>query len=94
MPAETPEPAVSAAPLLPAVAYPDNPKLQISSRFKALQKESKYIVGWLTVNNLLDEPVVQKDNVYFLTRDAKGKENVNGALFLDAAVSVKPGPIR
>lgn len=61
VPAETPEPAATAAPgptavpVLPAAAYPDNPKPQISSRFKALQKESKYIVGWLTVNNPLSK---------------------------------------
>ena len=97
-PIETPDPAAADVPVLtdlpvlPAIAYPDNPNLQISSRFKALQKESKYIVGWLTLDKLLDEPVVQKDNVYFLTRDAKGKENVNGALFLDAAVSLKTRP--
>ena len=100
LPIATPGPTVPASPAptqtplarLPSVSYPDNPKLQISSRFKALQKESKYIVGWLTVNSLLDEPVVQKDNEYFLTRDAKGKENVNGALFLDVAVSLKTRP--
>ena len=100
VPIATPGPTIPASPAptqtpaarLPSASYPDNPKLQISSRFKALQKESKYIVGWLTVNHLLDEPVVQKDNEYFLTRDAKGKENVNGALFLDAAVSLKTRP--
>ena len=100
VPVATPGPTVPASPAptqtplarLPSVSYPDNPKLQISSRFKALQKQSKYIVGWLTVNSLLDEPVVQKDNEYFLTRDAKGKENVNGALFLDVAVSLKTRP--
>ncbi len=97
-PTETPEPAASdapsptSAPVLPAMAYPNNPKLQITSRFKALQKESKYIIGWLTLDKLLDEPVVQKDNVYFLTRDARGKENVNGALFLDSMVSLKTRP--
>ena len=88
----SPAPSQTPAARLPSVSYPDNPKLQISSRFKALQKESKYIVGWLTLGSLLDEPVVQKDNEYFLTRDAKGKENVNGALFLDASVSLKTRP--
>lgn len=100
LPAATPGPTATASPVptqtplarLPSVSYPDNPKLQISNRFKALQKESKYIVGWLTLGSLLDEPVVQKDNEYFLTRDAKGKENVNGALFLDVAVSLKTRP--
>ena len=99
-PSPTPGPTIPASPAptqtplarLPGVSYPDNPKLQISSRFKALQKESKYIVGWLTLGSLLDEPVVQKDNEYFLKRDAKGKENVNGALFLDVAVSLKTRP--
>lgn len=90
--AATPLPAQTPGTSLPSLAYPNNPKMQISSRFKVLRKESKYIVGWLTVSSILDEPMVQRDNEYYLTHDAKGKENVNGALFLDAAISLKTRP--
>lgn len=91
-PTASPVPTQSPIPRLPAAAYPNNPKAEISSRFRKLRKESKYIVGWLTINRLLDEPVVQRDNVYFLDHDAKGKENVNGALFLDSGIPLKSRP--
>lgn len=65
---------------LPAVNYPGG--LQVSARIRTLRKKSEYIIGWLTVDTL-DEPVVQKDNVFFLDHDAAGRRNSNGAVFLD-----------
>ena len=84
----TPEPVAR----LPVTGYPGNPDLQISNRFKHLRKESKYIVGWLTIDRLIDEAVVQRDNVYYLNHDIYGKENVNGALFMDIAVNLNKQP--
>jgi len=72
--------------------YPDNPNLIVGSRFKALRKESKYIVGWLSINKMLDEAVVQRDNEYYLDHDAMGNTNVNGALFLDSTIELKVRP--
>ena len=70
----TPSPTVSQAASTPApvamlgaVSYPNNPNLKINSRFKALRKENKDIVGWLSIANLLDEPVVQRDAVYYFS---------------------------
>ena len=82
-PAPAPEPA---SVLLPDVSYPEG--TEISNRFKKLRKKSKYIVGWITMNNL-DEPVVQKNNTYFLNHDAMGGKNSNGAIFLDENISLK-----
>ena len=65
---------------LPAVNYPGG--LQVSNRIRALRKKSEYIIGWLTVDTL-DEPVVQKDNEFFLNHDAEGRRNSNGAIFMD-----------
>ncbi|MBR6186530.1 MAG: sortase [Clostridia bacterium] len=79
-------------PKLDPLPYPDNEGLEISSRFKALQRESKYIVGWLNVNRLVDEPVMQRNNVFYLNHDVNGKTNVNGALFLDASANLKTRP--
>ena len=92
--APTPEAQAQAEPeptpeLLPVIEYPAG--TEISNRFRKLRKQSKYIVGWITMNNL-DEPVVQKDNKYFLTRDAMGKKNSNGAIFLDGDTSLKTRP--
>ena len=91
-PAKTPAPTISPVPRLEAMAYPNNPTLTISSRFKALRRESKYIVGWLNMGKLLDEPVMQRDDTFYLTHDAAGKDNVNGAIFLEASIGIKNRP--
>ena len=71
--------------------YPNNPNLQVSERFKALRRKSGYIMGWLKLDGV-DEPVVQKDNSFFLTHDAMGKKNINGAIFLDQSISLLTRP--
>lgn len=65
---------------LPAVPYPNG--LQVNPRIRKLRKKSEYIIGWITADTL-DEPVVQKNNTFFLDHDATGKRNVNGAIFMD-----------
>ncbi len=96
--AETPLPADTVLPdsnadatILPAVQYPANPELKISERFRKLRKKGKYIVGWIRFDEV-DEPVAQKDNSYFLKRDATGKKNSNGAIFLDSGISLRTRP--
>ena len=49
-------------------------------------------MGWLTVNTLLDEPVVQRDETFYMTHDALGGKNVNGAIFLDSGISLATRP--
>ena len=104
---ETPAPAVTAVPvtaapaavetpapasvLLPEVPYPDNPHAVISGRFRDLRKKGRYITGWLRMADV-DEPVVLKDNTYFLDHDAEGKKNVNGAIFMDSSVRLETRP--
>ena len=87
-----PAPSPSAVPRLNAAAYPDNPRLQISSRFKALRKENKDIVGWLSLGGLLEEAIVQRDESFYMDHDALGKKNVNGAIFLDSGISLTTRP--
>ena len=76
---------------LPAVSYPDNPNLTVNARFANLRKKSGYIIGWITIDKV-DEPVVYRDNTFFLTHDALGKKNANGALFLDQGISLLTRP--
>ena len=76
---------------LEAVSYPDNPKWKVSERFRKLRKKGKYIIGWLSFDEV-DEAVCQKDNTYFLNHDATGKRNRNGAIFLDSGVSLMTRP--
>ena len=87
--AQTPAPAAqaSAAPagadeLWPTV-YPDNPKLKVSAVFDELQAQNRDIVAWLKLEGELEEPVVQRDNVYYLTHNALCQKSITGALFLD-----------
>ena len=56
-----------------------------------LRRKGKYITGWLRMDSV-DEPVTLKDNSYFLTRDATGKKNVNGAIFMDAGTRLETRP--
>lgn len=77
---------------LSAVPYPENNPPIIRERFIRLRKKSEYIAGWLQAGNIIDQAVVQKDNSYFLNRDATGKKNPNGALFLDESISLRTRP--
>lgn len=74
--------AASAAELWPTV-YPDNPKLKVSAVFDELQAQNRDIIAWLKLDGELDEPVVQRDNVYYLTHNALKQKSITGALFLD-----------
>ncbi len=89
---EAPLPASAADDgILRPVPYPDNPKLEISGRFRSLRKKSKYIVGWISFDQV-DEAVAQKDNTFFLNHDALGKRNSNGSIFLDEDIRLITQP--
>lgn len=87
--------SASAAPTpqtLPVQRYPNNPYAVASSRFVKLQRQNKDIIGWLTIDGMLDEAVVQRDNSYYLARDYRGYHNVNGAIFLDESTDLLKRP--
>ncbi len=63
--------------------YPDNPRLTVSSVFDELQERNRDIVAWIKIDGELEEPVVQRDNEFYLTHNALQQESVTGALFLD-----------
>ena len=102
----TPEPAplptaaiantVTAAPVtatvLPTVQYPNNPDGIIRKRFVKIRQQNSDIIGWLTIPDLLDEAVVQRDNQYYLRRDYRGYHNVNGAIFLEELSNLSTRP--
>ena len=74
---------------LPAVEYPNG--YEMMDRIKELRKKSEYIIGWITMDDL-DEPVVHKDNTFFLDHDAMGKKNGNGAIFMDQNANLLTRP--
>ena len=83
---------VATSSVLQKVAYPSNPYGIISSRFDRIRRQNADIVGWLTIEGMLDEAVVQRDNSYYLKRDYKGYHNANGAIFLDEDCSLASRP--
>ena len=104
VPQETPAPVVTPTPSttpqatatppikLEAVRYPGNYYANISSRFQKIRRQNKDIIGWLTIDDLIDEAVVQRDNEYYLDRDYRGYHNVNGAIFLDESCDLSTRP--
>jgi len=90
VPAITPIPADPSR--LPAVYYPGNASARVRERFATLQRQNADIIGWLRIDDMLDEPVVQRDNEYYLRRDYRGYHNVNGAIFLDEDVKLRTRP--
>ncbi len=89
---ETAAPAAAQPDTLPAVYYPDNPYAAVSSRLKKIRRQNADIVGWLTIPDMLDEAVVQRNNAYYLKRDYRGYHNVNGAIFLDETCRLSTRP--
>lgn len=80
----------AAAPL--GIGYPDNPYLMISDRFAKLKKKNTDIIGWITVPGQMDEPVVQRDDEYYMKHDYKNLHNANGAIFLTQECSLNRRP--
>lgn len=72
--------------------YPNNPFLRINERFQKLRRRNSDIVGWVTIDELLDEAVVQRDNSYYLRRDYLGYHNTNGAIFLEESIGLRSRP--
>ena len=52
-------------------------------KFKSLLRTNKDVIGWLTIQDVLDLPVVYRDNTYYLRRDIHKKRSSAGTLFLD-----------
>ncbi len=88
MPTVSPTPAT----MLSAIPYPDNPYGVVRSRFQKIRRQNSDIIGWLTIPDLIDEAVVQRDNTYYMNRDYRGYHNVNGAIFLEQTCNLSTRP--
>ena len=92
-----PKAAAENSPAAPTAApkvsgWPGNPSMTVSANLKKLQKQNKDIIGWLSIPDMLEQAVVQRDNTYYLKRDSLGYHNANGALFLEEGISLKTRP--
>lgn len=100
----TPEPTAEPQPLQTAQTddflsawpsrYPGNEQMRIQERFTPLRQQNREVVGWLSIEGVLDEPVFQRDNSYYLTHDATGAKNPTGALFLDENCNLRTVPMQ
>lgn len=72
--------------------YPTNRSLRISPVFYQLQQQNKDIIGWLKIDGVVEEAVVQRDNEYYLTHNALKQRSLTGALFLDENCSLNTVP--
>lgn len=89
---QTPLATATPAEWLAAMPYPGNHYPVISSRFQKIRRQNEDIIGWLTIEEIVDEAVVQRDNSYYLKRDYRGYHNVNGAIFLDESTDLRTRP--
>lgn len=48
-----------------------------------LHQQNHDLVAWLQIPDVLDLPVVYRDNSYYLTRDFSKQKNASGTIFLD-----------
>ena len=75
---------------LPPKEYPNG--LCVNETIRELRrKTNEDIIGWITMDDL-SEPVVLRDNTFFLTHNHLGKKNSNGAIFMDEATNLLTRP--
>ncbi len=72
--------------------YPNNPLLVVRDEIAALQAENPDIVGRLTIDGLLNEIVVQRNNIYYLNHNSMGAYSGYGAVFADGNVAFRTPP--
>ena len=88
----SPSPSATPQTRLEEIPYPNNPYRTISTHFAKIRRQNNDIIGWLTIDGLLDEAVVQRDNDYYLHRDYRGYHNANGAIFLEQTCDLSTRP--
>lgn len=72
--------------------YPDNALLSVSADFAEQRAENPDVVGRLTIDGVLDETFVQRNNTFYLTHNARGVFGNVGAVFVDESVVLKKPP--
>lgn len=58
--------------------------------FLALYAKNPDVVGWLRVGESVDEPVVKRDNAWYMNHNFFGEEDRNGTLFVNANNQLTP----
>lgn len=85
-PAETP----SLTPSAIAEAPPEEETPQPRESLSALMSQNPDVCGWLHIEGVLDLPVLQRDQQFYVNHGFDGTESSAGALFLDETNSLWP----
>ncbi|MCL1854222.1 MAG: class B sortase [Clostridia bacterium] len=86
------EPSATLNPRNKATRYENNPLTNILESFVEQRKENPDIIGHLTVDGLMDETVMMRNNTYYLTHDEHGSFSEAGMVFVDEGCSLKNPP--
>ena len=89
---QTVQPAVTSPARTRLTAYPNNPLLNVSDEFTTLRQQNADVVGRLTIDGVLDETLVQRNNTYYLTHNARNVMGYGGAVFVDEGILLKKPP--
>lgn len=69
---------------------PSLENMEVEEDFAELFEVNNDLVGWLTVGDVVDLPVTQYDNTYYLDHDFYGKEDQAGTVFINEANIIWP----
>lgn len=83
----TPEPMATEPPKEKRFFTLDGP---VRPELAALAQTNGDLVGWLRIEQVVNQPVLYRDNVYYETHDFYGSESVSGAIFLDYGHRLTP----
>lgn len=72
--------------------YSKNYNYRIRDKFFDLLDVNEDIVGWIKIGDFLDQPVVKRDNSFYITHNFLKESNPAGAIFLDESVDLKYPP--
>ncbi len=90
----TPTPAPTATPTLRhfSKTYYGNELNRVREKFFELLNVNEDIVGWLKIGNILNQPVVKRDNEFYLTHNYLKEANPAGAIFADESTDLRLPP--
>lgn len=81
-PEETAAPKTAKKPVVKSTQYHVSSGTPLP-QMAALYEENRDLIGWLEIPDVIDLPVMYRDNEYYLKRDFNKQKNESGTLFLD-----------
>lgn len=85
--ASVPTHGQTAAPSGSATAKPSTPFFQVigltRKAFKPFVARNADAVGWISIEGIVDQPIVYRNNTFYLNHDFNQRKNISGAIFLD-----------